>query len=928
MYNKYPKGSEWRKWDLHTHTPIDHEWINKSNLDKEKGKQLFAKDYIEFAHKQELSLIAITDHNFCYNYEDLLIPYIQEEASKYEITILPGFEITVSDGSGIHVLIIFPKNTGLNDIFELVKQLFPAGAQRIDAEGRIISSNKTLKEIKECIDEAGMEAIFIFAHADSSKGVLKERGGDNKIRLWQTEFVRIAQLSKAKDEYSNNCFEYNVINGRDSNYKKNMTYIVASDCRTIDESIEIEGRFKLGEKFTWVKADPTFEGLKQIIYEPDERVRIQEIKPEDKNPYLIIDRVRFRDNTNKKIFSEDWIELNPNLNTIIGGKSTGKSLLLYHIARTIDPEIVDDATSNFGIKYDKFNVDFEVFWKDGRIDKLSEIENKERRITYIPQLYINRLAEPGGDNREKLNALIKEILLENDDYKDFYNNIQNDIKVIKTDINKEISNLFNLFDEIDDKKKELKAFGDKEAVITEIRRIKNEINSLKEKSRFTEEEVKKYEELIKARETKEKEISYLDNLINNLDEFKKYIDDKFIEIKKEIKDKVSEFKLDFDAEKDQAVVLFDDIYKSIYKELENVKEETISKVDIAKNEKEGIQKTISKELSKIKKELNPLLKKFKNQGLLEKLQKDLKQQQILLKQIENKEKEINISMQKKDKTKDILLEAYGKLMNYYIKIKEELKKENYKNIADNIKLNVELKFNNKKFDEFFTNIFDKRSNLEEIFDGFNEKNQFEFIEDIYLVNVKNIFESLLESNNIKLRIRAGYSKKDAVTRLLGDYFVIKYDLIQNGDKIMNMSPGKRGLILLKLYLELSNAQHPILIDQPEDNLDNRTIYNELNTFIRDKKAERQIIIVTHNANLVVSADAEEVIVANQNGQQEGENREYRFEYVTGALECSFSKDEAKGILYKKGIREHACEILEGGQTAFENREKKYGFRKE
>jgi hypothetical protein len=122
---------------------------------------------------------------------------------------------------------------------------------------------------------------------------------------------------------------------------------------------------------------------------------------------------------------------------------------------------------------------------------------------------------------------------------------------------------------------------------------------------------------------------------------------------------------------------------------------------------------------------------------------------------------------------------------------------------------------------------------------------------------------------------------------------------------------------------------PILIDQPEDNLDNRTISNELRRFIKSKKLARQIIIVTHDANLVVLTDAENIIVLNQAGQQpDRENAEYRFEHVTGALEHSFreSEDVAPGIIFACGIREHVCDVLEGGEEAFRKREQRYGFR--
>ena len=70
------------------------------------------------------------------------------------------------------------------------------------------------------------------------------------------------------------------------------------------------------DRFVWIKADLTFEGLKQIKYEPEGRVRIQDDMPESKLDYLVIDKVRFSD-PSKKIFSDKWIELNPNLNSII-----------------------------------------------------------------------------------------------------------------------------------------------------------------------------------------------------------------------------------------------------------------------------------------------------------------------------------------------------------------------------------------------------------------------------------------------------------------------------------------------------------------------------------------------------------------------------------------------------------------------------------
>lgn len=82
---------------------------------------------------------------------------------------------------------------------------------------------------------------------------------------------------------------------------------------------------------------------------------------------------------------------------------------------------------------------------------------------------------------------------------------------------------------------------------------------------------------------------------------------------------------------------------------------------------------------------------------------------------------------------------------------------------------------------------------------------------------------------------------------------------------------------------MAESACPILIDQPEDDLDNRSIYVELVNFIKEKKNERQIIIVTHNANIVIGADSEEIIIANQQGANTP-NETFRFEYRSGSIE--------------------------------------------
>ena len=161
-----------------------------------------------------------------------------------------------------------------------------------------------------------------------------------------------------------------------------------------------------------------------------------------------------------------------------------------------------------------------------------------------------------------------------------------------------------------------------------------------------------------------------------------------------------------------------------------------------------------------------------------------------------------------------------------------------------------------------------------------------------------------------------------------DWYNVDYIVKMDNDNIQDMSPGKKALVLLRLLISLAESACPILIDQPEDDLDNRSIFDELIRFIKEKKVDRQIITVTHNANIVLGGDAELVIVANQDGKN-APNKQFRFEYRGGAIE-DISPVLAKGtlnngILNGKGIQEHICEILEGGEQAFALRQHKYNF---
>lgn len=141
-----------------------------------------------------------------------------------------------------------------------------------------------------------------------------------------------------------------------------------------------------------------------------------------------------------------------------------------------------------------------------------------------------------------------------------------------------------------------------------------------------------------------------------------------------------------------------------------------------------------------------------------------------------------------------------------------------------------------------------------------------------------------------------------------DHISVGYGLEFDGVPIERLSPGTRGIVLLLLYLAVdAQDDRPLIIDQPEENLDPQSIYDELVVEFQRAKLRRQVIIVTHNANLVVNTDADQVIVARCGNHERG--RLPRITYVSGGLE-------------EPTIREAVCAILEGGKRAFQERAKR------
>jgi energy-coupling factor transporter ATP-binding protein EcfA2 len=157
-----------------------------------------------------------------------------------------------------------------------------------------------------------------------------------------------------------------------------------------------------------------------------------------------------------------------------------------------------------------------------------------------------------------------------------------------------------------------------------------------------------------------------------------------------------------------------------------------------------------------------------------------------------------------------------------------------------------------------------------------------------------------------------WSKRFAQWLYSTDHISIHYGVDYDGVDIRNLSPGTRGIVLLLLYLALDDVDdRPLIIDQPEESLDPKSIFDELVGLFLAAKSKRQVIMVTHNANLVVNTDADQVIVASVGPHTR--DALPPITYLSGGLE--------NGV-----IRKAVCDILEGGERAFRERARRLRVR--
>ena len=911
------RGSEWRRWELHMHTPQTKKNDNFNGDTIEEQWSRFYSDIKNYIGDGEnidkaIAALGVTDYLSIENYLKIKQDGIITNTIPF---IFPNVELRVqpSGKSPINMHILFNPEIDLQ-----IDQIF-FSKLKFDYNGNEYSATKSdLIRLGRSIDNSfddikaekeGREHFVI------DFKTLKELYKDNKI-LQDNTLIGVANRSEdgasslQDDQYKlirNDIYRFS--NFIFSSIDRDIKYFLGLGCDNEDalknkiggkkpcvhgsDAHTNENIFEPDcKRYCWIKAEAAFDGLKQIMYEPDSRVYIGEIRPDTKLNYHTIDYVVFNDEN----FSKDRIYFNENLNCIIGGKSTGKSLLLNSMANAIDTLQVNDKFKY--LNKEKFIIDnIKVVWKDNTIS--SKDNSNSKKIVYIPQTYLNRLSDESEEQTE-IDAMIMDVILQDDELDAKYEAFNKGLKDDKIELDKLIYDLItetNQNKQIKDKKLEFGTFKSIESNLLLLRKKKEEISKT---CSLSEEDLTAYENALTQNNNIIKEIDKLKNLKNDL----LLLDSLFL-------------KREIEIENEQIWMA---IQEEQLQELGSVNTTWLSKREIIVK---GIEKEIAKfmdDFHKNEKIIQKIKPNIESSEALNKLTNQIKDEEQKLYELKLLDKQQKLILQKIESLKMNISNKVAMFDQKHIALANEFNIEANKNL-DDLEFIVKTPFRLKALTTNIQKICNNKK-LKLILTSF-EDICAEDCDQKFFLNVLNVILNNDENGILKKE----YKIEDALRIIMSDWYNTTFTIKLDEDEISNMSPGKKAIVLLRLLLNLKESSCPILIDQPEDDLDNRSIFKDLVRYVRKKKSDRQIIVVTHNANIVLGCDAEEIIIANQQGI-DSKNENYRFEYRCGALEDmrpirDHNNKIKKGILNETGMQQHICSILEGGKEAFNLRKHKY-----
>jgi predicted ATPase len=908
---KYNRGSEWRKWDLHVHTPFSHTSEYVGATEDEKWNN-FLKGLENLP--EEIKVIGINDYLFLEGYKRVF-KYKQDGNLKNIDLILPVVEFRLKEFVGneqlkkINYHVIFAEqnildieiieaqflscfrsscNLDMNNVdgatwggvvtkeslIDLGKHIYeatPEDKRESDNHFEIGFNNLSysLDKLKECLGEIKdpntyLKGKYIKAIGKSEWEDFRWTGSpaDKKDIINNAHIVfsaspSVEQANKNIDSLNTQSANSRLLHCSDAHIIKQT-----EDGGVVKFDFSNTSPKDLGHCFTWIKGDTTFETLRQVVVDYSNRVLIQERNPsENKNssPDLFIDRIEYNLKEKKEV-----LHFNKDINSVIGKRGSGKSVLLKHIAWNTKANEVEE------IKKLK---DFKVYWCDEK--------NENKFVEYIPQNFLSSITYEDGAKYDERDKKLRELLFNNDSFKNANINKIEVVDSIELKITSNIKDVLKSNKQILDTQIQLKPLGKIEDKNNSIKLKQKEIDKFG-KIDITDQEINNQSQYSAILERTNKEIVLLNQDIQIIEKINISNDINFIKIDDEVFSGLSYSTLDLikNQIKTLSNIGMKDFLNQTIKDLNNkLQEKTKEKIDTEKllvpiSEKLQKNKTIEvilKEINKLNSEKEEISK------LNTFVENSIKNQNQLIDEIIN------------------LYSSFSKKINIIV----QTLKDEFKNFIF-ITFDFTIGYDVSSYREDFFDIFiDGRSG--DRFEKFIDEER-----DFNSQELKQIIEDIV-SEKAKIKISGG-DKESALVALLSCRYDIDFtksvkykDGGENPIDFENMTGGQKAMALLELIFNLSKSNYPIIIDQPENDIDVSGISNDLKNLILQQKERRQVIIATHSSNLLLLTDSENVIVS--------ENNHNCIEYHNNGIEnCK--------------IQDDIVTILEGGEIALKKRMEK------
>ncbi|GAB1257843.1 hypothetical protein NBRC116494_23450 [Aurantivibrio plasticivorans] len=539
------------------------------------------------------------------------------------------------------------------------------------------------------------------------------------------------------------------------------------DCSDAHHYSDSGNKDRIGNSNTWIKSDPTFEGLKQIVYEPS-RVSVQENQPDDKAGYQVIDRIKIQ---NPLILNET-IQLNGNMNSIIGGRSTGKSVLLTAIAQKLKTEepISFVNKPEYGTFVQNVSSSISVIWKDGEV-------NDNREIEFFQQGYMFQLAT----NNAKLSKLIQDILSINGkgSVLESHSTRRSELKKL---ISSEINDLFQGAEEIRRRQGILLDKGDKKGVEDEILRLQNKLVELDTLS-LSEEERAIYD---KQKLLIEESLNIRDRLFKDQQQIERL---KSISLVR--KDIAIEFATISDSQRNKINELYDVLSQEIETKWIGGLDSQLDEITRSIEESNRLM-----EQAKSDETYKKASQAYQNSAQLKEIQDLIKEQKIKLSEINSTLSEIGELQKKWNQIKESIISNHNA---YFTEIDELLPQLNTS--QDGLDINAVSNFSEKRYREILEGALNLQSSSSRSIAEFTYQDN-----DQYMQHLVSLLNSLLSG---AVTLKGGYTAQSLVSSLLSECFYdVAYDLVYEDDNFKHMSDGKKAFVILKLLLDFSDKKMP------------------------------------------------------------------------------------------------------------------------